>query len=831
MMEQFWQQKNLHPDKILLFRMGDFYELFDQDAIIAAPILGIALTVRNKKSEDATKMCGVPHHSIAGPINKLLMAGFKVAICDQLEDPKHAKGIVKRGVTRILSPGMVYDPNEIESGKANYMASYDKETVAFFEATTGEVFYFLSASDDDKKDLLDSLRPAELVLSEEIKKIYLSSKKQVGGPFVSSYEPSGDDVNSIVKIVGEVPAAVIRLLSYAVSMQGADAIVAITKVEKRHLQKYLQMRANTVKHLEVLETYAGEKQGSLLHAIDRTKTSTGARKLRQWLLFPLLDLQSIENRQQQITFWIENFNPSTKSPGVKVIRDHLSNIGDIERRLGKICHPNANPRDILSLSQSLEEGLILAAKTKFYNYSESGIRAADQIVSLVSSAFMDEVPLHFNKEYFIKKGFQSGLDEWIDLTTNGEDKILQMEEAERAATGIASLKIRYNQVFGYYIEVTNTHKDKIPKNYIRKQTLTNAERYTTDALQELETKILSARAKRFELENAVFKDVKEKVLRSAAHLIDVAGQWAEMDVYTSLAYLATERKYVRPSLADNKKIKVTGLRHPVIEQMLKEVFVPNDIEMSSGEVFLLTGPNMAGKSTIMRQVATCQILAQMGAYVPATMAELPIIDRIFTRIGASDSLAEGLSTFMVEMVETAEIFNSITPKSLVIMDEIGRGTSTFDGMSLAQAILEEMLHKNSSYGLFATHYHELTRIAQTNVRLKNAHMSISDNGGDLKFLYKLKEGAANKSYGIHVAKLAGLPKSITERAKSILESLEKEGRSITQHKQMDLFSQDVEAVSPAWMNELKAVEVEGMTPIQALNYLVSLKDLANNDAL
>ncbi|MCB0348126.1 MAG: DNA mismatch repair protein MutS, partial [Bdellovibrionales bacterium] len=592
----------------------------------------------------------------------------------------------------------------------------------------------------------------------------------------------------------------------------------------------LQMRANTVKHLEILETYSGQRQGSLLHAIDRTKTSVGARLLRQWLLFPLLEQASIENRQRQVAFWIENFNPSPKSPGVKVIREHLSNMGDIERRLGKICHPNANPRDLQSLAQSLQEGLVLASKTRFYNYSESGIRAADQIVSIVNEAFMDEVPLHFNKDYFVKKGFRKDLDEWIDLTTHGEDKILQMEETERQATGISSLKIRYNQVFGYYIEVTNTHKDKIPKTYIRKQTLTNAERFTTEALQDLETKILSARAKRFELENAVFKEIKDKILAQGAYLIDIAGQWAEIDVYTSLSYLAVERKYVRPRVLANSKMKIEGARHPVIEQLQKDVFVPNDIDMASGEVMLLTGPNMAGKSTIMRQVAICQIMAQMGSYIPAKSAELPLIDRIFTRIGASDSLSEGLSTFMVEMVETAEIFKSLTTKSLVIMDEIGRGTSTFDGMSLAQAILEEMLHKNSSFGFFATHYHELTRIAQTNQRLKNAHMSISDRDGDLKFLYKLKDGAASKSYGIHVAKLAGLSKSITDRAKIILNSLESGQNTEPKVMQMDLFTQDLQTADPAWIEDLKAVEVEGMTPIQALNYLVGLKDLANNDA-
>lgn len=829
MMEQFWSQKRLHPDKILLFRMGDFYELFDEDAVIAAPILGIALTVRNRKSEDATKMCGVPHHSVAGPINKLLTAGYKVAICDQLEDPKQAKGIVKRGVTRILSPGMVFDPDEIESAKANYLASYDEESLVFFEASTGEIFYFQPILTTERSEILEALKPAELVLTNELKNQYLSTKKQVGGPFVSAFEPTVDEIKKVQSVIGEKkPLPLVRLLAYAISMQGEDAIKSLGPIEKRILNKYMQLKSSTVRHLELLETYAGHKQGSLLQAIDRTKTSIGARTLRQWMLFPLLDVESIENRQAQVDFWVQNFHPNQTSPGVKIIREHLSKIGDIERRLGKICHPNANPRDVVSLGLSLKEGLALSSITSFYRYSETAIRAAHGIVNLIESAFIEEAPAQFNKEYFIKKGFRTDLDEWIELTTNGEDKILQMEEEEKTKTGISSLKIRYNQVFGYYIEITNTHKDKVPDRYLRKQTLTNAERYTTEALQDLERKILSARTKRFELENAVFKDVKTEILNIAAHLLDIARQWAELDVYTSLAYVATERKYKRPQFNNGLHFQAKALRHPVVEQVNKEAFVPNDIELKNGEVFLLTGPNMAGKSTLMRQVAICQIMAQMGSFVPADMAELPILDRIFTRIGASDSLGEGLSTFMVEMKETAEIFSSLTPTSLVIMDEIGRGTSTYDGMSLAQAILEEMLHKNSSFGFFATHYHELTKLEQTFNRLKNAHMSISDRGGDLKFLYTLKSGPANKSYGIHVAKLAGLPISITDRAKEILANLEKRGKQNVNHHQMDLFSQAQvveEVVKPAWIEDLKSAEVESMTPIQALNFLVNLKDL------
>lgn len=840
-MAQHAEQKTLHPDKLLFFRMGDFYELFDEDAIIAAPILGIALTVRNRKSEDTTKMCGMPHHSIAGPINKLLNAGYKIAICDQLENPKEVKGLVKRGVTRVLSPGMVYDPEELDAIKANYLCSYDEKNIVFFEATTGDAFYFDRVASLNIQSIIEILSPAEVVLTKVEKQKYLQQKTSVAGPYVSEFEIDPDwKVPAGLKDYATLPKPFQALLQYAVSMQGEDLLSTLQPIQKRRWQSFLQLNSTVIKHLEILQTYDGEKKGSFIHSLQRTRTSSGARLWKQWALFPLTDIDEITKRQDQVEFWVKNFHPSEKICGVKAIREQLSGLGDIERRMGKICHPNSSPQDLLRMAQSLQAGLKLSAMTPFYSYSAKAIEAADKCYQEITNAIVEDAPALFNKTYFIKKGVRQDLDEWIDLTNNAEEKIKAMESSEQEKLGIPSLKIRYNNVFGYYIEVTNTHKKKVPASYLRKQTLTNAERYTTEDLQELERKVLSAKTKRFELENQVFKDIKENLLNSAAYILGLAKQWAELDVSTSLAHLAVEMKMVRPVFSKNRSYKIKKLRHPVVELIQKTPFIANDFSLENGSGILLTGPNMAGKSTIMRQIAVCSILAQMGSFVPAEACELPILDRIFTRIGASDSLSEGLSTFMVEMKECVEILNEATKDSLIIMDEIGRGTSTYDGMSLAQAIIESLMDQGTSYLIFSTHYHELTKLEAKFSKLKNYHMSIMEKGKDLSFLYLLKEGAANRSYGIHVASLAGMPKSLVKRAEAILKDLESGASSseMSSHQQMDLFaSAYVEETEEEFTNqeehpiieEFRSVKLDGMSPIDALNWLYEQKQNFPND--
>lgn len=755
-MRQYWDIKSAHQDKILLFRMGDFFEMFFEDATVAAPLLGIALTSRNKKSADETPMCGVPHHSIAGPINKLLKAGLRVAICEQIEDPKTAKGIVKRAVTRILTPGMVYDPETLEQNLSNYLACWDGPTLACVETSTGEGFYFEDLKDSDLIRLISVLPIAELVVPDP------SASVPAFTGLIS--------VHSQSEGTPDQPRAVNRLLSYVKSLGGEEALKTLQPFERRSLQTRLELSATSLRHLEMFRTYKGEGLGSLFHALDRTKTSAGARLLRQWLSFPLTDEVEILKRQSRVEAW-------TQEPGrLKTLREILAQMGDIERRLGKISQPQCNGRDLCALSQSVESGL--SALEIAGGELEQGDRLRE-LRSEISQTLVEEPPLQVRQGHLIRKGYSKDLDELIELSTDSQSLLSKMEAEEKEKTGISSLKIRYNNVFGYYIEITNTHKDKVPSRYSRKQTLANAERYCTEELIELEKKVLSAQGRRAELEFEIFESLRKKCLSLASSLLQLASRCSELDVISSLAWLAIERKYVKPKFNSGERLKLKASRHPVVEQTVKAQFVPNDIELSKSGCLLLTGPNMAGKSTLMRQVALTVILAQIGSFVPADEAELPIFDHVFTRIGSSDQLSEGLSTFMVEMTETAEMLKHSTEKSLLILDEIGRGTSTYDGMSLAQAILEYCLEKKKAMAFFATHYHELTSLEAGYGNLQNAHMTVLERNGEIRFLHTLKLGPAQKSYGIQVARLAGLPMEITHRAQNLLKKLEGKEASFT----------------------------------------------------
>lgn len=808
--------------------MGDFYELFHDDAITAAPLLDIVLTSRNKKSEDDTPMCGVPHHSIAGPINKLLSKGYKVAICDQLEDPKQAKGIVKRGVTRILSPGMVYDPDNLEGTALNYIASFDEKSVSYLEPTTGECFYFITTSEKVRENIFELIPPVELVLTEEQKKEFLEKKKTLKGPHLSVFESTKDNNNQ------SLPFSAHRLLAYASVMQGEEILSTLKSFEERQLHTRLKISPTVFKHLEIFETYVSQKEGSLFYAIDRTKSSAGARVLKQWLTLPLAREKEILFRQEKIQSWVERYRD------LQDTRQILSKMGDIERRLGKISNPNCNPRDLLAISESLEVGIAL---TPFLNKDPrtfvpqqfiEDLKTAEMLTKKIRSTLVEEPPLSKKEGGLIQKGYCEELDELIELSSDGQTKLLELEQKEKEATGISSLKIRYNNVFGYYIEVTHTHKSKVPTHYLRKQTLVNAERYVTEELIELEKKILSARAKREQLEFEIFESLRKDILIKTRSLLFLSRFWAEVDVFTALAFLAIERKYVRPQFNTEGKIELVSSRHPVIEQIIKSSFIPNDLYLLKGETLLLTGPNMAGKSTLMRQVALSVILAQMGSFVPAREARLPLFEQLFTRIGASDALTEGLSTFMVEMVETAEILKEASDNALIIMDEIGRGTSTYDGMSLAQSILEYLSKNNRYHVYFATHYHELTELENTHPRIRNAHMSIREKNGDLFFLYTLTPGPTNRSYGIEVARRAGLPDEVVTRAKSVLKERETQHITPEQSDQMSLFSfsksqkQSLEASSNNASNDLikdlEGLALDQMTPIQALNALNDLKN-------
>jgi DNA mismatch repair protein MutS len=827
LMRQYWDIKSLHTDKILLFRMGDFYEMFFDDAVKAAPVAGIALTSRNKKSQEETPMCGVPHHSIAGPINKLLKAGFKVAICDQMEDPKQAKGIVRRAVTRILSPGMVYDSNTLETTQSHYLACYEHEHLACLDSTTGEAFIISQVTEADALRLFSVFPIAELVVYEEAKeKDFL---KEIGLPIsfltksMTTAEKPAEWAQKLERLSSKSTARTVasRLLDFILSCGTLEVFKTIKSFDLRSLQGRMDLNAATLRHLELFSNSRGEQTGSLFAAINRTQTSAGARCLRSRLSFPLTEESEIEKRLDEVSQWSQNLSTA------KRIREVLAKMGDIERRLGRISLPQCNARDLRAVAESILSGieaLSLAGASPHFGNIHS-------LANLILQNFVEDPPLSTKQGYLFNKGMSSQLDELILLTTDSQSLLQAMESREKEKTGISSLKIRYNNVFGYYIEITNTHKDKAPSHYQRKQTLANAERFCTEELLELERKVLSAQTRRYELESELFEGFRSQILSLATPLLELASLSAELDVATANAWLALEKNYCRPRFTE-EGIGLVHSRHPVVEQTVKQAFTPNSLTLTSGGCLLLTGPNMAGKSTLMRQVALIAIMAQAGLYVPAESANIPLFKHLFTRIGASDQLSEGLSTFMVEMTETAEMLKKASKDSLLILDEIGRGTSTFDGMSLAQAILEHVQSQVKATTLFATHYHELTDLEGAFPSLKNAHMKVSEKQGDIQFLHTLVPGPAQKSYGIYVAKLAGVPASVTKRAETLLKGFEK----LEKTSQLSLLdyetlsaedgekeNQSSETESPI-LKELSSIQVTQMTPIQALQKLAEWQE-------
>ncbi len=846
LMEQYWRIKNQHQDKILLFRMGDFFEIFHKDAEIAAPLLNIALTQRNKKAKDETKMCGMPHHSVGAPIGKLLAAGHKVAICDQVEDPKEAKGLVKRAVTRILSPGMVYDPKTLDELKANYLCSFDNDSISFLETSTGEAFYYLepatpslepsnkepfSKKSSDKRNqlrerLLTSLQPVELVLSQAMKAQCFT--EEMGHYHISPHEVNENLPSEFKKL----PFSAQRLISYAHYMKGEDIYKSISSFELRQLHRVMELQPTVIRHLEIFCTYRGISKGSLFYAINRTKTSAGARLLKNWLHFPLTDVKEISHRQDEVQTWYD------RHLELKKLRQVLGEMGDIERRLGQISLPQCHPRDLLSLADSLRTGLAISPFCAQGKIESTSLQVTETLVKKIEATLCEEAPANLNKGGAIRQGVDRDLDKLIELSEAGQELLLQMENQEKLATGIPSLKIRYNNVFGYYIEVTHTHKAKIPDHYKRKQTLTQAERYVTQELQELEDKILSAKVKRMEKEQAIFAALRKETLNLIPELLLLSRTWSELDVLSSLAALAQEYNYKRPQFSKNSSLELQASRHPVVEQAMKSPFIPNNVTLKSGECLMLTGPNMAGKSTLMRQVAATVLIAQIGSFVPAEKAVLPTFHQIFTRIGASDSLTEGLSTFMVEMQETAEMLKHANKDSLVILDEVGRGTSTYDGMSLAQAILEFLVTQKGAMTFFATHYHELTSLSHRYPQVRNGHMSIREKGGDIHFLHTLMQGPANKSYGIQVAKLAGLPQKVIRRASLLLQKLEigpihpgSQQLSLTESQSEEShcnnYNSDNKETSNEtppnkgheWLEALRNFDIHGLTPLEALNQI------------
>ena len=758
--------------------------MFAEDAEKAAPILNIALTKRHKGTSHEIKMCGVPYHSISGPVSKLLSAGWNVAICDQLEAAGNSGGLVKRGVTRILSPGMVYDPETLDELQANYMAAFDGNYIGFLDASTGSGFYYGVESQEYITQLLYLLNPAEVVVSPLDKR-----KLAIGSFHTTVFDKTGlpkkshEICNAFIESrEGErLPECIQTLIKYAVFMQGESILKVIGELECRSPGREMYLSSLLHEHLEVFKNCEGKTKDTLFSAVNRTKTPVGARLLKKHLLFPLKEKAAIEERLNIVEWWMSHTSL------LEAVRRGLALLGDSERKLNKVTHSHCNGRDLMNVAQTLSQGLSLEktiGKSPYMEGSEKALEIKDKIFRTLQ----DEPSLSLKEGGVIRKGVHPQVDKWMALSQNAGKALLDMEKKERKRTNIPSLKIRYNNVFGYYIEVRKTHTAKVPEDYIRKQTLVSSERYTTESLSILEGEILSTRSQQVELEIEIFQALREEVLSALSLLLKLCHFWGRIDLFSSLAYTAIENNYVKPKFSS--KLHLVNSRHPVLERKTFQEFVPNTIEMAPGETLILTGPNMGGKSTLMRQVALTVLLAQSGCYVPAEEATLPVFHKMFTRMGASDSLSKGLSTFMVEMKETNEILKKSDPHSLVLLDEIGRGTATFDGMSLAQALLEFLVKEKRPIVLSATHYHELTRLATVYGSVKNGSMAVEEKGNEIKFLYTLQDGPANKSYGIEVARLAGLPPSVVKRARELLVVYESNSEDKTQKQlqQMDLLS-------------------------------------------
>lgn len=748
-MRQYAQIKADCPDDILLFRMGDFYELFGDDAVKAAPIIGLTLTCRNKKSGDTTPMCGFPHHSMAGPIQKLLAAGLRVAICDQVEEKSQLEkgALVKRQITRRLSPGMVFDPDTLDQKTGHYMMSFDDQHIAFLDSTTAEAFYY--TNDQDFDYFFEAFNIVEILLQNESQKI--QPPELICVTYLGLAGSKQEDCRDV-------------LLNYVSSTQGENFAKSFDGFKLYERSKALNLTSKVFKHLEIFKNYEGDTFGSLFETINKTTTPAGSRKLKHWLRNPLCDADEISRRHDEIEKWTKDFLR------LKKMREILKSLGDLERRTLKITSPSSGPRDLIRLADSLE---VLKGLNTYLTFEDSVFKSITDISELISSSIKEDAPVQFASGQFIAMGYSAELDEVINLADNAQELIQQMEAREREATGVSSLKIRYNSVFGFYIEVSKVHSQKVPSHYIRKQTLVSSERYTTEELQVLEEKVLLSKTKRIELELMALALIKDQVLLRSKDFLRVCHKVAEVDVLSSLAWLSIERKYVRPELRNDGSLILIKSRHPVVEVNMNK-FIANDITLEQGQCLLITGPNMAGKSTVMRQVALSVVLNQMGSFVPATHAVMPIYQTLHTRIGASDFLSQGLSTFMVEMSETAELLEQAGPHSLIILDEIGRGTSTYDGLSLAQAILEELLSKKASF-MFSTHYQELTALADKNPQVQNRSMGVKKDKDRIFFEYVFKNGAAEKSYGIEVAKIAGLKEHVIKRASELLKSYESPG--------------------------------------------------------
>jgi DNA mismatch repair protein MutS len=856
LMKQYNQIKTKYPGAILLFRVGDFYETFGEDAVKAAAILGIVLTKRANGSASHIELAGFPHHSLDTYLPKLVRAGQRVAICDQLEDPKLTKTIVKRGVTELITPGVSYNDKILDHKSSNYLAALhfeqDKAGLAFLDISTGE---FMAAEGDldyiDK--LIQGFKPAEIIVS---KNQFKSFQKHFGDRFYTyqlddwafQYDFTSQKLLDHFK-TATLKGFGIQHLSLGIVAAGVclhyltethhNQVQHIQSISRMDEQQYVWLDRFTIRNLELLYS-ANENGVSLLQILDRTVTPMGARLLKKWLVLPLKDLVSINDRLAIVEH-------AYRQPEMRnIINDHLKSIGDLERLISKVAMGRVNPRELQQLNRSLKQippikQLFLDSKEERLVDIANQLHDCSWVIEHITKILKAEPPVAANKGEVINEGVDAELDELRKIAYSGKDYLLQMQQQEQQLTGISSLKVAYNNVFGYYLEVTNVHKDKVPAEWVRKQTLTNAERYITEELKQYEEKILGAEDKIGVIEERIYNELVVAVSAYVGQIQQNALVLARVDCLFAFAELSQKYHYTKPVLNDGKKLLLKDARHPVIEQQLKigEPYIANDIYLDDEQqqVIILTGPNMSGKSALLRQTALNVIMAQMGCFVPASYAEIGLVDKIFTRVGASDNISSGESTFMVEMTETASILNNISDRSLILLDEIGRGTSTYDGVSIAWAIADFICnHPSKPKTLFATHYHELNDLEKAHPSIRNFHIEIKEADQQIVFLRKLKEGGSEHSFGIHVARMAGMPQIVVRKAQQMLTQLESqredlgEGNGIkvglpsSANMQLSMFQLN-DPILEQLREELQVLDINTLSPVEALIKLNELKKM------
>lgn len=854
MVAQYMSIKDQYPDVILMFRLGDFYEMFGEDAAVASRELELVLTSRSQGYAADVPMCGFPHHAVERYVARLIAKGYRVAICDQLEDPKKTKKIVKRGVTRVVTPGTILEDGMLDAKANNFLVAVASEPdnygIAVVDVSTGEFAITEVNGKDASTKLLEELgrlAPAEVLL-KEIDQDLTEPIKRATRATVTKYEDNSIYRKSAKELITEhfhtdslrgfgaedmssgIEAAAI-VLDY-LKHTNAAALLSISSLSTYSTTGFMVLDAAARRNLELTHSMSSDTKGaSLLSIIDKTKTAMGGRLLRKWLDQPLLDVEIINRRLDSVEEFFNDVLTRSES------RDILGNVQDLERLMSRIVAESANARDLIGLSESLKMLPQLAkvlekVNTRRLKTLAAAIEFLEPLVSLIDTAIVPEPPIQIKDGGIIAKGYSEELDELRSASKDGKKWIANLEADEREKTGIKNLKVGYNSVFGYYLEVTKSNLDSVPDDYIRKQTTTNSERFITPSLKEMEAKVLGADEKAADLEYRIFCEVRSKVADEALKVAKVARAVAEIDVLSALAEIASIKGFVKPVVNDSDEIKIKNGRHPVVEHFIQERFVPNDtvVNCDSDELLIITGPNMAGKSTYLRQVALITLLAQMGSYVPADEAIIGVVDRIFTRVGAHDELASGQSTFMVEMNETANILNNATRKSLIVLDEIGRGTSTYDGLSIAWAVAEQ-INSLGARTLFATHYHQLNDLEKQLNGVKNYRIAVREEKDRIVWLRKIMPGGTDRSYGIEVARLAGLPPEVIERAQDILKDLESSGNSSKSSNkgakvkakketfQLTLFDVEKHPV----LDELEKLDVATMSPIEAITKLYELQ--------